>query len=524
MAEVIHVCNGGEQAVKDIQTVASIAALDSWKGKEVSAWLVFAHLTWDGQKLSQNCGFDVAQRIRMEFGSMAPIVFYSPITEAYFAQLNDVKYKLLNGCGTAFLETPSSTKAYQQLLERTEPLTKSSLLDVVTMLCNVRGWVVDRLNHDLKPDRASAPVFSAVEPLLSRTQRQEVQFEHYRAQFATLDVGRNNKAFMDLRAKFIQSCDVLLPTEARSRRYFSKDKKLCHVLLLEDDPQYRTIVEGALKKRFTVDAVSTSTKAKELLDKDKECGDIHAVICDWRLYEYSGGHKTDRWQRPQGYGVLEYAAKEGVRALYALTSQDDRLVHAIRNQANRRYMLFKKEHLNGEAQWDAVLDVIQEGCQQALLDRADRVIQGAKGWVAPDTHDRSKREAYLDIWNSVDWDVFLEEVTARADSAWGTYLGNSRAHLVGKHPELESSVKVNDRDAMVNFFALRRLYFAIWSKQPIHYTRTQCDIAVQTRIWGSDRSAGQRRNQLCIDFKHISAERMFPEELAWVREREKGTG
>lgn len=526
MDKIIHVCNVVADSIEGAVPVTSLAELDKCSKQDVSAWFIFAHLTWDGQRLTQNYGFDVAQRIRMEFGSLAPIIFYSPIKEEYFTSLPGWKYKLLNGCGSAFFVsgTTASKRELDSLLKSTAALTTTSLLDVVTMLCNVRGLVVDRLNHDLKPEDPSQPVFSVVEPMLSNTQKREVQFEEYRDKFAEVDNGRSAAAFMDLRKTFIQACDALLPKDPKRKEVGAGQEKARkqHVLLLEDDPVFRRSTKDILSEEFTVHDVATSTEAIELLDQDKGHGKILAVICDWRLYEYRNDNsRSEHWQCPQGYSVLEYAAAHGVRALYALTSQDDRLVHAIRNKSDRRYSLFKKEHLNGPAQWQVLLDVLSEGCHGAMLDRADLVIQGAKGWVDRGDHDRSKQEAYIEIMNSMDRELFFDEVTTLANKVWKAYVANENIYIVGDYPGLEYAAKANDRNDMKKFFVLRRLYFGIWIDRKSGTLRgsalTRHDAAVQEVIWNTHASASQRRNKLCINFKEINIDRMFNEEVAWLR-------
>lgn len=533
MAKVLHLCNPGaaDAAFDEVVPITSMAELNEKRDQDIEAWFVFAHLDWDRSKLSQNYGFDVAQRIRMEFGSMAPIIFYSPIKEEYFTSLPGWKYKILNGCGSTFLPSGSTTSKakFEELLKSTAALTPTSLLDVVTMLCNVRGLVVDRLNHDLKPEKPSEPVFKAVEPLLSNVQKDEIGFDRYREEFAKVDRSRNKVVFMKLRRSLILDCDGLLPKKVGPKADLkSKDRTKPHILLLEDDPQYRVKVKKALSKAFVVHDVATSTEAIQVLNKDKAIGDIRAVICDWRLFEYRDGTKTERWQRPQGYGVLEYAATMGTRALYALTSQDDRLVHAIRNLSDRRYALFKKEHLQGAAQWELLLDVIDEGCQQALIDRADKVVQGFKGWVNTGKKKvRSKQEAYVEIWNSVDRVSFYDEVTALANKAWRAYCAGQKEYLVGKFPtELGYSANANDRSDMKKFFALRRLYFGIWIDQGPPARPKAGELAahrdqVERVLWGASEadSTSVKRSLLCINFEAIAVDRMFDDEVAWLLEK-----
>lgn len=527
MADVIHVCNGGEQAIKDSHTVESLAALDRWKGKEVSAWLVFAHLTWDGQLLSQNYGFDVAQLIRMEFGSAAPIIFYSPFPEEYFHSLPGWKYKLLNGCGSAFLQLGTSNikGKLDLLLKSTAPLSPTALLDVVTMLCNVRGLVVDRLNHDLKSGNTSTPVFDAVAPLMSDEQKRALDFFAYRDAFSLIDEARNEADFNDLKAKLLHACNRILPSESRrSFPLLDHDNVRHHIILLEDDATYRSFVKQALSKDFTVKDVDTSAEAIDLLKKDKNRGDILAVICDWRLYTNDDARFPRRWQCPQGYSVLEYAAKEGIRALFALTSQDDRIVHAIRNQSDRRYTVFKKEHLKDESQWLLLADVVRLGCMEALRSRANHVVKDLKGWLHRGDHDRSKEETYLEIWNSPNRLQYFSKVDDIADEIWETYLNAPRAYLKAQFPRLEYSGKVNDWDDMETFFLLRRLYFAIWiNKGPLD-TRDASAMArrrdeVERVIWNiiTPSVSRQKRYHLCIDFKDINFKRMFLEEVAWLQ-------
>lgn len=506
--------------------MSSPAKLEGWKDRDVSAWFIFAHLNWDGHKLSQNYGFDVAQRIRMEFGSPAPIIFYSPIKEAYFLQLSDVKYKLLNGCGTAFLETPTSNETFQRLYESTDPLSKTALLDVVTMLCNVRGWVVDRLNHDLKPGRKCGPVFDAVEPLLSSAQKQQMKFEEYRDRFAELDARRNKKAFMDLRAEFIRACDALLPNELKRKAFVSapeEEPERPHVLLLEDDPTYRSSIVDALSGEFNVHPAESSKEAMSILEDDLDRNEILAVICDWRLYEYTNeaeNRKTERWQCPQGYSVLEYAASKGIRALYALTSQDDQLVHAMRNLSGIRYSLFKKEHLQTPAQLQVFLDVLHGGCEEAMMGIANK-IKGAP-W------EKHLRTLYVALWNSIDYHAKLREWNDRATDAWNYYLDqarDSRQPITAEKKDITLSPNSFDLD---KFMIMRRVMLAVWSKTKRPFD--QGDITynkefVFDAIWSSANvdsekksiSVNARFSQYCLGDKYRGKAHLLPEEIQWLQ-------
>jgi hypothetical protein len=55
--------------------------------------------------------------------------------------------------------------------------------------------------------------------------------------------------------------------------------------------------------------------------------------------------KQTYWQPLQGYEVLDFAAKNGIRSLFALTSQADFVVHHLRNLMGIRFSMFKKENL-----------------------------------------------------------------------------------------------------------------------------------------------------------------------------------
>ena len=81
---ILHICNANTAKTSGWQNISSIVALQEIKEDSDTIYLLNIHLTWEGNKLSSNYGFDIANRIRTERKSKAPIIFYSPIQPAYF--------------------------------------------------------------------------------------------------------------------------------------------------------------------------------------------------------------------------------------------------------------------------------------------------------------------------------------------------------------------------------------------------------------------------------------------------------
>lgn len=535
MAKVLHLCNPGaaDAAFDGVVPITSMAELDKQRDQDIEAWLVFAHLNWGGNRLSQNYGFDVALRIRTEFQSNAPIIIYSPIRLEYFKRLNGVKYRQLHGPGIAFLITPSTPNKVKKLFAETPALSRTALHDVRTMLCDLRGLVVDQMNHNLRWGKDIKAELDRLSGLLGTADKIKVNFDTTAKALLQAVKEEDREGFERLKEDLYKAFDKLIPrVQDGSIKAEPTNKKKHKVLVLDDDENDLRTAKEALESEFEVIGVRTSEAAIQKLDADKDKNEIRAVVCDWRLYKYDGKLKTEDWQVPhQGYGVLEYAAKSGIRALYALTGQDELLVDQMRNLSGIRYALFKKKHLETPEQWAVMRDVLKEGCLEAIASNGDKIVAGAAPWLVPvKKTGLTKRQTYVEIHNSASKGAFFNEVMAMADAAWVWYMKTRTRTIVKHFDDLGYSSKSNDVEDMKKFFSLRMLYFGLWydkfpSRAPVEQSEwADHRDSVEKVLWGDQKSKGLKRSQLCIDYLNVGVARMFPEEVTWLRSKQIDPG
>lgn len=513
MAEVIHVCNGGEQAVKGTQMVASMAALDRWKGEKVSAWLIFAHLTWDGQRLSQNYGFDVALRIRTVLQSKAPIIMYSPIRLAYFKQLKGVKYKQLHGPGICFIETPSTRDTLDKALKVTAGLTKTSFHDVRTMLCDLRGLVVDQMSHNLRWGMSVAAELERIEALLDTEEKTRLNFRAT-SQSILATVEENDRTEFDrLKDELYEACNKLIPrVQGSAREADVSTSRPYKVLVLDDDSKDLKAAQKALSKSFDVTAVRTSQKALQALEEDKDRNHILAVVCDWRLYKYIGRVKTYDWQVPQGYEVLEHSAKHGIRSLFAITGQDEQLVDEMRNISGIRYALFKKKHLVSSKQWEVMCDVLKNACTSAIRSRSN-IITGGR-WTNV-IEGRSLKDDYIQAWNGLDWESTLADWSDLATEAYKYAMDATSNCVTDRYGDLTVGQSTRDLRA---FMVMRRVMLGMYYQYARLFTGEMIWRKTYEKIWSSKAhdSLTTKLHLHAIKKNAISGRHFLPEERHWL--------
>lgn len=185
-----HLCNGvvsKEENVKAIYSLEELNELQENSGNAV--WLVFAHLTWNNKEPSFNFGFDIARKIRLEKKSKSPIILYSPIQKDLFVEKSksDVKYKILNGRGIAFIPINELKEKLLVTIEDLNryPLSSAVLTDMNEMLLNQRGAVIDKLTHDLKfgiEEQRVAEILNESAAYLDYEQQSKINLPHFQSE------------------------------------------------------------------------------------------------------------------------------------------------------------------------------------------------------------------------------------------------------------------------------------------------------------------------------------------------------
>ena len=171
--QYFHICNPTTPETSGCKNIVSKKALQEIKDDSNAVYLLHVHLNWERNKLSSNYGFDIANFIRTEKKSKAPIIFYSAIQQAYFEQKSEkqIKYKILFGRGSAFIEAPFKEAVLNKLADCIEPLSNAALHDVSIASCDLKGIVIEKLKHDLKFEQGEEAIRKTIESCFALFER-----------------------------------------------------------------------------------------------------------------------------------------------------------------------------------------------------------------------------------------------------------------------------------------------------------------------------------------------------------------
>ncbi|MBE7516114.1 MAG: response regulator [Chloracidobacterium sp.] len=521
MSNGIHICNSGASGPSGWEIVDTDAKLQDGPVPPDSFWLVNIHLNWGGRFLSSDYGFDVANIIRTKLKSTAPIIFYSPIKASYFERRSEkkLKYKILFGRGSGFIESPFTQSDLDEVIKNTPPLTPSALHDVVTMLADVKGMVLDKLNHNLKFGNDPLPYFNEVEPFLSQIQKTLVEFDNYRDKLVKARSENNETEFREIKEAFLGLCAASLTEQGQSAAPMTAKKH--KILLVEDNENQLKEAVDFLNKSFEVVAESDAQNAIDILDADTG-NEILAVICDWRLYKDG----SEYWQKYQGYEILDHASKNGFRALFALTSQADFVVHQIRNATDFRFQLVKKQNVENDQQKALFADMIATGCADALTILSER--PNSASWTNED-NGVSYQKLYLQTKHSLEAAAFFASVASKADEVWAYVTEQSKNNYrditdIRDRFGLKMSKK---HKQLFPVLVLRLVWFAMWTTLS-DTERDDTRVFVRmykilctgnysgTTIEYHKNNANQEVSRMCLTREDVQGGVMLPHERAWL--------
>lgn len=491
---------------------------------ENSIWLINAHLNWEGNNLSNNYGFDIASYIRTVKKSKVPIVLYSPIPKTYFEKKSEkeIKYKILFGRGSAFLEAPFKEADLSKLAESIEPLSNAALHDVATMLCDLKGIVIDKLNHDLKFGSDVISVIASISPYLSSYQKQSIQLNEFADRLQQRTTEADSVGFFTDKQQFITLCNLQLTASGNPE---SDTKKSKHKVLVIDDKEdeLKGIVDN-LSDVFEVIQVNQATKAIDELKNDT-ANKIVAVVSDWRLYEQDN---LNQWQPLQGYEILEFASKNGIRALFALTSQADFVVHHIRNLMGVRFSMFKKENLRTAEQWKVFADVLNESCEQISQLRGtipNDSAQWTKVLYRKDEPLKTLQQQYIEIWNSEERESYFSNITTASNEIWNYLKTTPKNNALNIEFGVTVPTKVLELEPILIY---RRIWLALWfSKTDIGKRISREMISefseqIYKRMFAPgitksmSPSATSLSFKLCLEINKVQQGKFLPEEKEWL--------
>jgi len=475
--------DGGEMVLSE----SELRKITDYKA-DLKAIIILAELEWQGKYLQHFYGFDLAVELRRKHKLLCPIIITSTLSQSYFSGLAqnkiDIKYKLLFGRGTGFLPFCELNTTLEKTVESLYkfPLSNAVLTDMNEMLLNQKGLVIDKLTHDLKFGIESTKlneILTDVSNYLNTSQRIEIEWETSIKNLNdnVRDFVKFNKTVYEL----IRNCERILINDSKPADNISERKH--KMLVLEDDPDFQKVIEENLKSHFEELLITGSAeKAIELLQDDGR-NEITGIISDWRLY--ADPKEKSYWQL-QGYEVLDYAAKNRLIALFALTSLSDRNVHNIRNTLGLDIHLFKKQHLetaDSKVQWEMMADTVKQKCD-AILDLIASDKNMGESWFKSEERNKngeltapftSLRGQYLQK-RSKDWATFEMHVSKRADLLWDYYKGsldpvkNRALEDFGKKFGIQ--FEKSGIPILENVLIIRRIWLALW------FNNTLLDIRI----------------------------------------------
>lgn len=534
--KILHLCNYGTPEVSSWHNIVSKNQLENWNGEDDEiVWLINAQLSWESNDLSYDYGFDIAIYLRLVKKSKAALIIYSPVSRNYFEtkSKNDKKYLILFGRGSRYIESPFKINELTELIQLINPLTNESLHDVSTMLCNLKGIVVDRLNHDLKfveDPQIVDEVIENITPYLSNYQKQLIEIDIFSENLKERIISKDEEGYFVMKQQFLNLCNLYLNESIEKKE--QQDSTRFKVLILEDNINELKDFCDNLENSFDIIPVDSAMKAKFEIENDMS-NNILAVISDWRLY--TNVEKT-YWQDLQGYEVLELAANNGFRALFALTSQADFVVHQIRNLMSIRFHILKKENLRKSNQWQLFRDLILEQCNEVIKIRAS--LPASKNWIKDVNKNgnpiKSLKQQYIEVWNSDERDNYFFRISDRADEIWSYFekeYKNNYKKLKALNTEFGiqlSTTKLELEPVLV----LRRIWMALWynqidtdlklSRESINLRSEKIYEMMFAPGYQGDKgiSANQTVYKLCLEIFDIQRKIMLPEERSWLIEKE----
>jgi len=515
----IHICCAGQPDEESYIKVSCNQEFNKTVFDDVPYVLLNIHLDWENAVLSNDSGFDIATLLRLQHKFLGLILFYSPLPYKEFLNksLTNYKYKLLFGRGSKYLETPTTQKIINKTVDNIIPLTKAVLQDVSTMLCNLKGIVVDKIRHDLKKPSDASQVIKLACNYLNESQILDIKMEYYLLEFEKKDCD-----FDDLKEEFIERCErhlslvKVLENKTTSFKYT--------IMVIDDEKSVTETVQMNLGKKFKILPFQDGIKALEVLKADS-LNEIVAVIADWRLYEIN---RPEQWQSIQGYEILSYASRSGLRALFALTSQSEFIVHKIRNVLEINFHLFKKSDLHEKSGWSVISDILQEECNE--ISEILINIPSGKGWrtLRGKQIKESFQQLYYRLLTSANKSTVFAEIDLISLEIWN-YLnevyktGNQFTDVLiipVKFGLTLSTTQPKVEPALVQ----RRIWYGLWEFHPQKHQLDNTELFddIHRIIYRSGQRAfdknkkSQDPNKIGITINDLSQDRMFPEERSWL--------
>ncbi|MBK8699820.1 MAG: hypothetical protein IPN29_09895 [Saprospiraceae bacterium] len=498
-----HICNPSTPEQPGIKNVYSLKDLQKVKEDATTVYLINAHLNWEGRRLSGNYGFDISNELRAKLKSKAPFIFYSPIQVKYFEQesKNDIRYKILFGSGSAFINFPFTYQELRDISEKLKPLSNAGLHDVVTMLCNVKGLIIDKLNHNLKWGVDSEKIIAQIKPYLSIEQQRTIDFDVFSN---ALSKASGKQDFDAVVQNWVEVCTSRLTEDVQNYSYTTNFPY--KVLLVDDVQEYLDKAKQYLSSDFDILTTKSCEEAIQILAKDGD-NKILAVIADWRLYDTTN---PDYWQAMQGYEVLAFAARNGIRSLIALTSQSEYIVHRLRELLGIWFSLYKKQHLEKQEQWQLFSNMLADAClrtNEAILNRPT-----ATNWTSNRRKDIVSEFSPKEIYAIFRSNGKLSEIEDKADIIWQSYLDK---HQI-RYRLNELSTTYITFDTTEEMLVQRRIFLGLYHSE-FSIDDICCEMSKDPKKGPGKNDITQLKSKLCIKNEDLTGGKILIEETAWLK-------
>jgi len=508
-------------------------------------------------KLTSNSafyGFELATLLRREHKLLCPVVITSTFDKGTFESLSQKetqKYNILYGAGTHFIRlneiySKLEKNTFEMYLKGLPFISMTIIEDMVEMLFQQKGFLIDKTTHDLKFSLERKGLRGALDAIsyhLSTRQKDAIGFSEIAEDLIYAHQKNEEFSFINAKKKLIYTIEQYL-SEPSNKTVEREENSTGKILIVEDDPEQRGQLEKNLQQYFELIATGNGTEAIAILEADTK-NEIIAVIADWRLLKYDKtGQKTNYWQDYQGYQVLEAATNSHFVALISLTAEYDKNVHQIRNQLGIAIQVFKKQHIyaggSDGLQWRVFTDFIRDECTKVV--NLISSIPTAANW-------RKYSDEYRKMRLSTQWSAFEYETTQKAIQYWDYFKDSldieTRDNI---NQGLQSILPLN---TLQNVMIGRRVFFALYFElqrlrndatlyfNPEQIIRIQGEdkgnaildtyAILRNNWWDSDASDAHAKfklykqasknllKDLCIKSEDIS--RMFPEEKDWLSKR-----
>ena len=432
--------------------------------------IILAELAWVGQLLQEYLGFKLATNLRIDYKILSPIILFSLFPRIYFEDLAENKpeqFNILFASGTGFIDIKKMLLIYSvdklcfnNYFKSIPPLTLDVLGDVNEMLLKLKGFIVDKITHDIKYSLSLHElkiIMQEIKSYLCESQIVRVSFNENILKIIKAKRENDIPAFNVAKKSFSEICNLELCENERSSKKSQNDiQKIGIVLILEDDPEQRNILKEKLDIYFDLIIVGDCHDAINVINNDLD-NNIIALVADWRLLKYEKNKATKFWQDYQGYQILQQASNSHFIALISLTAQNDRNIHQIRNYLGLDIKLFKKEHIYSDddvTQWILFAQVIKNECEKII------------GIIASQPNGRNwevllYKEKYRNIRNQYDWFSYKIEISKRSNMLWDYYKKALKSEYFGSMKNLKDC-GLELKNNLTNVLIARRIFYALY--------------------------------------------------------------